>query len=308
MRPEFTRAVGGAAGVARLNSMARNGQAFADGGVWGNITSFAGDVWDNIAGAASVAWEFLSNPAEAIKKHVIDGIINPLLSNVGGGVIGKAIGSLPGMLMKNMTGLLEKAAPQGAGTAGMGWQAMWQIVQNAIPGVVKTSDYRPGSMTVNGTKSYHGSGRAIDLVPASMSTFNQVARLFPNASELIYSPAGNRQLLNGKPFNGWSDAVRRQHFNHVHLAMAQGGVVPKLYDQGGWLPHGGMAVNRSGKPEAVLTPSESAALRRGVGGGLQDGEQVVLMIEGTPLTAVVRRELVGAFPSSGAVHSEFPGR
>lgn len=263
MRPEFTKAVGGAAGVARLNSMARSGQAFADGGVFGNVGSFAGDVWDNIAGAASVAWEFLSDPAAAIKKHVVEGIINPLLGGVGDGVIGKTVGALPGMLMKNMTGLLEAAAPKGVGTAGMGWEAMWQIVQNAIPGVAKTSDYRPGARTVNGGKSYHGSGRAIDLVPASMATFNAVAKLFPNASELIYSPAGNRQLQNGKPFNGWSDAVRRQHFNHVHLAMANGGVVPKLYDQGGWLPDGGMAINKTGKPEAVLTPAQSEALVNG---------------------------------------------
>lgn len=304
MRPEFTRAVGGAAGVARLNSMARSGQAFADGGVWGNVGSFAGDVWDNIAGAASVAWEFLSNPAQAIQKHVVDGIINPLLSNVGGGVIGQAVGSLPGMLMKNMAGLLESAAPKGVGSAGMGWEAMWQIVQNAIPGVVKTSDYRPGAMTVNGGKSYHGSGRAIDLVPASMDTFNAVARLFPNASELIYSPAGNRQLQNGKPFNGWSDAVRAQHYNHVHLAMANGGVVPKLYDQGGWLPHGGMAINKSGKPEAVLTPAESQALRRGVG-GFQDGDQIVIVVEGTPLTGTVKRVLNASASGAMAVRSEF---
>src|SRR5690606_1642180 len=48
MRPEFTRAVGGAAGVDRLNKLARNGelQAFADGGVWDHVKGFAGDVWD----------------------------------------------------------------------------------------------------------------------------------------------------------------------------------------------------------------------------------------------------------------------
>ena len=34
MRPEFTRAVGGPAGVARINAAARGGQAFALGGVW----------------------------------------------------------------------------------------------------------------------------------------------------------------------------------------------------------------------------------------------------------------------------------
>src|SRR5690606_7800198 len=34
MRPEFTRAVGGEKGIARLNALARRGRAFASGGVW----------------------------------------------------------------------------------------------------------------------------------------------------------------------------------------------------------------------------------------------------------------------------------
>lgn len=259
MRPEFTRAVGGAAGVARLNAMARKGQAFKDGGVWGDIGSFAGDVWDNIAGAASVAWEFITDPVGAVRKHM-SGFINGLGGN---GAFSDIVAGVPKTLLRGFEQMFENTAPKGVGTAGMGWEAMWQIVQNAVPGAVMTSNYRPGARTVNGGKSYHGAGRAIDLVPASMDIFNAVARLFPNASELIYSPAGNRQLLNGKPFNGWSDAVRRQHYDHVHLAMANGGVVPKLYDQGGWLPSGGMAVNKSGKPEAVLTPAQSEALVNG---------------------------------------------
>ncbi len=298
MRPEFTRLVGGKAGVDALNKAAIGGKLpIGDG-----IGSFAGDVWDAITNAASVAWEFLSNPAEAIRKHVIGGIIRPLMGDQN--IFGKTVGGLAEKTMLGFVDLFKKAAPAGKGTAGMGWEAMWNIVQRAIPGAVMTSNYRPGSMTVNGTPSYHGSGRAIDLIPASMDTFNKVARLFPNASELIYSPAGGRQLLNGQPFNGWSDAVRAQHYNHVHLAMASGGVIPKLYDQGGWLPHGGMAVNKSGKPEAVLTNDESRALRAGLG-GLRDGDQLVLVVEGTPLTAVVRREVAGAFPSAAAVSSQF---
>ncbi|MTE24824.1 tape measure protein [Microbacterium sp. ZXX196] len=270
MRPEFTRMVGGKAGVDRLNMMARRGEAFADGGVWGGVGSFLGDVWDNVANAASVAWDFISDPAGAIKQHIVDGILSPLLGD-GGNIFQRGIGALPGMLVTNLASMFEGAAPKANGTKGMGWQAMWDIVQNAIPGVVKTSDYRAGSRTVNGGMSYHASGRAIDLIPASMDTFNRVAALFPNASELIYTPAGSKQLLNGQPFSGWSDAVKRQHYNHVHLAMASGGVVPKLYDQGGWLPHGGVAVNQSGRPEAVLDPEESRALRSGLGGFTNNG-------------------------------------
>src|SRR5690606_24295587 len=61
MRPEFTRAVGGVAGVNRLNAMARSGQAFKDGGVFGGLASFAGDVIDNVGSAFSLVGDFLSD-------------------------------------------------------------------------------------------------------------------------------------------------------------------------------------------------------------------------------------------------------
>ena len=298
MRPEFTRLVGGAAGVDALNAAARNGKLpFGDGE--GN---FFGDAWDAITKAASVAWEFLSNPAQAIKTHVIDGILRPLMGDQN--IFGATVGRLAENTLMGFVDLFKAAAPSGVGTKGMGWEAMWNIVRSSVPNAVMTSNFRQGAKTVNGGQSYHALGRAIDIVPASMATFDAIARLFPNASELIYTPAGNRQLQNGKPFAGWSEAVKRQHYNHVHLAMANGGVVPKLYDQGGWLPHGGIAVNKSGKPEAVLTNDESLALRRGLG-GLQDGEQIVLLLEGEPITAKVKRVLKGSMPSAMSVQSEF---
>lgn len=232
--------------------------AFADGGMFGEAGKFAGDVWENITKAASVAWEFLTNPGQAIQKHVIDGIITPMIA--GQNVFGKAVGGLAGNALKAMSSLFPSTAPTGG--AGMGWESMWRIVQAGIPGVVKTSDYRPGALNVNGQGSFHALGRAIDLIPASMATFDAVAKMFPNASELIFSPAGDKQLLNGKPFNGWSDAVRAQHYNHVHLAMANGGVVPKLYDNGGWLPHGGVAMNLSGRPEPVFNSEQWDTMRR----------------------------------------------
>lgn len=259
MRPEFTRLVGGPAGVDALNAAARKG-ALPIGDGEGN---FFGDAWDAISKAASVAWEFLSNPAQAIKQH-----LTGFTSGLGGnGLLSDIASGVPKMLLRGLENVFTNAAPKGVGSKGMGWEAMWNIVRSQVPGAVKTSDFRPGAKTVNGGQSYHSLGRAIDIVPASMATFDAVAKLFPNASELIYTPAGNRQLQNGKPFAGWSDAVKKQHYNHVHLAMAQGGVVPKLYDQGGWLPDGGMAVNRSGKPEPVFTNDQWSLLRDGFGAG-----------------------------------------
>ena len=279
MRPEFTRAVGGKAGVDALNAKARRGEAFADGGVWGwakdawnGATNFAGDVWDNIKSAAKVAFEFVTDPIGAVKTHLIDGIIKPLIGGSDNLWLKTAV-QLP---LDIATGLGEKvksffdgggtAKGMGRGTAGMGWQAMWNMVKAAIPGAVLTSSTRPaGTKTVNGGLSYHSQGRAIDVVPATMDTFAKMKALFPNARELIFSPAGGQQLLNGKP-HFWGGAVRAMHWNHVHAAMANGGVVPKLYDQGGWMPHGGMGINLTGQPEAVLTPDESRALKTGLGG------------------------------------------
>ncbi|MDF2578433.1 MAG: 15, gp15 [Microbacterium sp.] len=253
MRPEFTRAVGGAAGVEALNAAARRGE-IGDG-----FGDFVGDVWENVQKAASVAWEFLSNPAAAIEKHVIDGIIRPLMGDQN--VFGQAVGGLAANTVKGMADLFKAAAPSSPGGKGMGWESMWNIVRSRFPDATLNSALRPGAMTVNGGQSYHALGRAIDL-PPRMDIFNWLKAAFPNSSELIYSPAGARQLLNGQE-HFWEGAVRAQHYNHVHWAMANGGVMPKLYDQGGWLPHGGMALNLSGRPEAVLTPEESRALKNG---------------------------------------------
>ncbi|WP_181905745.1 tape measure protein [Microbacterium bovistercoris] len=304
MRPEFTRAVGGAAGVARLNMLARSGAAFKNGGVWGDFGNFAGDVWDNIASAAQVAGEFLANPMKAIQKHVIDGIIRPLMG--GQNLFGKAVGQLPINLVKQLAKNFGGGA--GAGKAGTGWQAMWNLIKANIPGAVMTGNYRSPSRNaaVGGAKgSYHMQGRAIDLIPASMAMFNAVKRLFPNATELIYTPAGRAQLRNGRPFAGWSDAVKRQHYNHVHLAMAGGGVIPQLFDQGGWLPHGGVAVNRSGKPEPVLTNDQWRAMGR----GLQAGDRLRLVVDGREFNAYVDDRVDGildaSFDSPQQTTSEF---
>ncbi|HWU28023.1 MAG TPA: tape measure protein [Microbacterium sp.] len=300
MRPEFTRAVGGPAGVDMLNRMARTGQAFKNGGVFGELGNFAGDVWDNIVSAASTVGDFLTDPVKAIQKHIVDGIIRPLMGG-GGNIFMKTVGQMPINLVKNLAKVFEGGP--GKGVPGMGWQAMWNIVHNALPGARLTSGFRSAAQNAaaNGAKgSYHMRGRAIDVVPASMATFNAIRSLFPNASELIYTPAGAAQLLNGKPFSGWSPKVKAQHYSHVHLAMANGGVVPKLYDQGGWLPHGGMAVNQSGKPEAVLTPEESQALRAGVAGGVTINGDIYTRDE-AELIERLRREQRAALYRSGAL-------
>lgn len=266
MRPEFTRAVGGPAGVARLNMAARNGQAFADGGVWG----WAGDLWDSAKAKASSVAKFLSNPVSAL-GNLLSKPLESVLGSIGGGTVGKIAAELPrkavGALIDKAKSLVGALAPSGGGGRfsgpAMGWENMWRIVSGAFPSATLNSAYRPGAITAVGTPSFHGLGRAIDVTP-SMEIFNWLAKSFPNSSELIYSPAGVRQLYKGQQ-TLFGEPTRGDHWDHIHWAMANGGVLPKLYDQGGWLPAGGLGMNQTGKPEAVLTPAESNALKSGLG-------------------------------------------
>lgn len=260
MRPEFTRAVGGPAGVARLNMAARSGQAFANGGVFG----IAGDIWDAVKGGVG---KFFADPVGVLG----DLLGKPLkaLDSIGGGSVGKIAAQLPrnavDALIDKAKSLVSSILPSG-GKAGpaMGWKAQWSAVQAMFPGARLHSAFRPGAVTAVGTPSYHGQGRAVDVTP-SMTLFNRLASAFPNSTELIYSPAGGRQLYKGQR-TMFGEPTRGDHWDHIHWAMKNGGVLPKLYDQGGWMPSGGLGMNQTGKPEAVLTPAESAGLKAGMAG------------------------------------------
>lgn len=288
MRPEFTRAVGGKKGVDALNKKARSGQAFANGGVFngggaqkfasGGIWEVAGDVWDSMQ-------SFFKSPL----KYVTEGmgnLIAPMLSGIQGNDYGRMVSKLPYAVAKGYGDLAASRAKDArraqpkveADDTGMKWRSMWAIVKKAFPSATLNSAYRPGSRTVNGGMSYHSAGRAIDTT-ASMTIFDWLKKNYPNSKELIYSPAGGRQLQNGRE-HYWGGAVRAQHWDHVHWAMKNGGVFPGgakrkgTHDNGGWLPTGRTATNLSGRPEAVLTNEESQGLKallRGTGLTRGDG-------------------------------------
>lgn len=306
MRPEFTRAVGGAKGVARLNAMARRGQAFASGGVFGRRPE-TGGFWDNVGGVASsigrglrsfgeslwdagaMAVEIIKDPIGAIKRAVSQIMENAGSGGNSGGFF-DIVGTLPAKfavgLAEKVKSMLGVQQTDGGGAAGapagaLGVARMSQIVRALVPGARVTSGFRPGAITATGFPSMHGMGRAIDIAAARpgdsagmMAIFNALRAAYPNATELIYSPAGGRQLYKGKP-KFYGEPTRGDHWDHVHWAMKNGGVIPSLYDQGGWLPDGGVGVNLTGRPEAVLTPDESAALKAGMSGGPLVGTLVV---------------------------------
>jgi len=259
MRPEWTRAVGGPAAVARMNaSAARGDQAFAGGGVF----DWLGDAAEWVGSTAATVAKVLSDPVGAI-KDAIAGPVKGLLSGLGGGALGQIVGELPGLVVgglvskvKSLVGDLAGADIAGGGRPSsgrpMGWQAMWDVVHSAFPGASLNSAYRPGAITAVGTPSLHGQGRAIDVSP-SMPIFNWLAKNFPFSTELIFSPGNNRQLYMGRP-TLFGEPTRGDHWDHVHWGMSGGGVLPEplVFDGGGWLPPGRSLVeNRTGGPEAL---------------------------------------------------------
>jgi phage-related protein len=280
MRPEFTKMMGGKAGIDELNKRARRGQAFAFGGVYGDIQgnvtkgvgrptrskriSLGGDTVDR---ASSSPLDLFLNPAKYVSNG-LKNLIAPMMDGIGGGNWGQMVSKFPVKLVNSLASKVDSlwnALPGGGGPGNaLGWSTQWNILRNAFPGASLFSAFRPGAMTSTGVRSYHAQGRAVDVTP-SMEIFNWIRRNFPNSRELIYSPAGPRQLMNGANYY-WGEPVRSDHWDHVHWAMKNGGVIPKLYDNGGWIPNGGAAINLSGKPEAVLDPQESRALKSLISG------------------------------------------
>lgn len=96
-------------------------------------------------------------------------------------------------------------------TGGPVYQQLANIAAQLVPGTRMSSGYRPGD------PGYHGSGRAADLVGNLMAINRAIASRYPFSSELIYTPGTN--IKDGRPYT-YNAAVRRDHFDHVHWAMA----------------------------------------------------------------------------------------
>jgi len=271
--PELTRAIG-ADRILAANAAARSGSpgrgaatlgGFKGGGIldwagdaFGAVTSTvgkaAGWVGDKIGDVAS----FLKNPRKALES-----LVNTGLSKVGIDAsflrdVLRGVGMAPiDALAKFITGESSDGGFSGGGGEfgsgpAMGWQSLWDIVRSQFPNARLNSAYRPGAITAVGTPSLHGLGRAIDISP-SMDIFNWIAKSYPNSTELIYSPAGPRQLSRGRQWN-YGEPTKSMHYNHVHWAMKEGGVVPTLYDNGGDVPPGlSVIANKTGRPEVTLT-------------------------------------------------------
>jgi hypothetical protein len=274
MRPEFTRAVGKdfidfVNGAARHGGVGgvRKAMGFANGGVIGGKAG--GGWWDTITGIGGGIVDFVKDPIGTLKGLLTNGISalanNPFTDFVGG-FISKTVGGIKDKLWDMVFGSDEPDKGTANG-AGMKWQSIWALINGVDPSTRMTSNYRKGAITASGWPSYHGKGRAVDVVSPNMArTFMRIRNLLP-WSELYYSPAGPLQLRNGRQHIP-TGITRANHFDHIHAAFKRGGIMPELFDKGGAIQPGvSLVANATRKPEQVLTAEQWDDVMEGKSGG-----------------------------------------
>lgn len=270
MRPEWTRAVGKDF-IDSMNATARTGGV---GGVRkalgfrsGGVLPMGGDEdgglpkWlTGLFSSAPIRWlrERFSGVMDTLKGNPLFGMVSGFVNKAITGIKDKLLNSAGGGNASN--GGVNYGGPYGWNpNAGRGsWPAIWRDIQRVAPEAVMTSNYRPGAITASGVPSLHGQGRAVDVVSPNMAATFRKIRNLRKWSQLFYTPMGNLQV-------GYRDAIiAATHRDHIHAGYDKGGIIPDLYDQGGWLQPGvSLVSNKTGKPEAVFTEDQMARLGNG---------------------------------------------
>lgn len=223
---EEMKKIGGAKGFARLRQEI---QYYNDGGIVGGIKDWVGG---KLKAAGNNLTQFFRGSLYPGAKALADKFVYPAIAKMSN----KGFAKLPRQgainLVNGALNWLKKDDSQNSsGATGvignghvMGWRNMLAAINRA------GFNFHPSlGQTTGGTHargSYHYQGRAVDLSPPSMKAFNWILSTYgKNIKELIYGPAGGRSIKNGNPHN-YSRSLMNQHYNHIHWAMDNGGVLP----------------------------------------------------------------------------------
>ena len=156
------------------------------------------------------------------------------------------------------------SVPTPAGGAGS-WRAIVEyLTKQGIPHRV-LSTYRPGAVTrTTGNPSWHGMDRAVDLSgPEGMVNFSasseRIAAAVYNAfkgqlHELIWGGTQAYNVFNGQS-HSFGSTLMREHYNHVHVSLAEGGRFHVPRTPGG--VNMNVAEGRAGEEVQVLPVDET---------------------------------------------------
>lgn len=325
MRPEWTRAMGPGY-VNAMNATARSGgvgavRAAVNGGVPafknGGVFDWIGNAASTVGGWGSSAWDTIKEGAswlkDGIKQSAISGmnlIVRPLINKISGSasLYRDMVTGIPKKMINSIVDFGGKAdqKSEAAGIGGKGTKGAlsWARTQNGKP-------YQWGG---NGNPSWDCSG--------FMSAIESVIR-----GEKPHRRWATGSFSGSTAPSGWVRGMRAPFMigvtnagvghtagtlNGVNVESRGGGVHvgsaargfrdrmfsdwygfsgSKKYDAGGWLQPGAtMAVNKTGKPEAILTAGDwnnvATLAARGTG-GLQDGARVTFVTQGGQFEAII---------------------
>lgn len=233
------------------------------------------DIWRQVGDRLGVQFqEFAFGGIKDVPKPYSTAPSRPPISTAADATMQKAYAELTSWLRENQEAIFG-GTPGGGGSLAGGSgrvQQLFNTVRAAFPQARLNSGLRPGD------SGFHGRGMAVDLGQVGRAGGNGHPYLaamnrwiFDNfgsqTKELIYTGAGDDRadLKNGRPLN-YGAATNAAHRNHVHWAMAKGGILnPHVRDAGGpLLP--GYTFNGTGGLEEVVPRHVTDTAGRAVGG------------------------------------------
>lgn len=321
MRPEFTNAVGGKAGVNALNRLAIKGQlnqAFAKGGVTEFAGDLAGKAINGVKNAGKAVWGGITNVAEAIGGFVTDplGTITKVIKkpaealygqihNSGSAFSGamleapkRTISGLMDNAKKKVTGWFKPNEMEGGGQlgsvhmgpppAGGSWvrPSRGPITQRyGVPGVLSGLAHA-GTDIAGGGKTYSaGDGTVYATGTGILGGRSGIGIGISHGGGIFtyygHNPVGGVQVQVGQKVKagqhiGYQGSTGNVTGTHLHFELHKGGwgrnVNPSaigVYDTGGWLMPGQMAMNMSNHPEPILNGEQFGWLKSMATQGVQ---------------------------------------
>lgn len=288
MVPEWVRAVG-ADNVYRWNRLARQAgpaavradMGFASGGIvprfdLGGIVQNA-EHW--LSDAAKSIGDFMSDPGGTISRLIVDPV-KQLLGGIGAGDWGRMIAQLP---IKTMQALVDKVksmaaslfasaassgSPAPGGNGGAGVQRWRPLVVQALH-MLGQPDSWTDTVLRRMNQESGGNPNAInnwDSNAAMGQPSQGLMQTIPSTFAAYAGPFAGRPITDpmANIYAGLNYALHR--YGSLSAldrpgGYAEGGIVPSLYDKGGYLAPGVTVVsNRTSDPELVLTGDQQRAL------------------------------------------------
>ncbi|MFE2407128.1 hypothetical protein ACFXDE_02155 [Kitasatospora sp. NPDC059408] len=266
--PEAVQAIGPGA-VHALNAAYGGGRQssdgnFAGGGIVGAVKGFVGDLIGTATDIAKIIAALATGNGDALTNA-----LTKLVGTQGAaGNYAKLMTGVPTTLIRDMvqailgthpapsagsgpipTGdhlAVIDAALQAAGVPPPGTQDEWRAGLNTL--INRESGWDPRAINLTDINAKNGDPSR-GLAQTIMSTF--LSNHVPGTSTDIYDPVANVAAATRYIVGRYGSISRVQQANP--------NLPPQGYDRGGWLMPGTVPVNGLAKPEAVLTPEQSAA-------------------------------------------------